>query len=98
MQRGPMRGAWFDITEATFGLILVVEFLIKIITDGFLFTPNAYIRSIWNILDFVIMASALVNATYTLIFVGGLSRSIRALKALQALRFMTLIERMRSTF
>ncbi|KAH0835701.1 Ion transport protein-domain-containing protein [Lanmaoa asiatica] len=97
-QYGPMRGAWFNVTEATFGLILVVEFLIKIIADGFLFTPNAYIRGIWNILDFFIMAGVLVNVTYTLIFVGGLSRSIRALKALQALRFMTLIERMRSTF
>lgn len=98
IQHGPVRDAWFNISEATFGLILLVEFLIKIIADGFLFTPNAYIQSIWNILDFVIMAGVLVNVTFTLIFVGGLSRSIRALKALQALRFMTLIEKMRSTF
>lgn len=98
MQHGPMRGAWFNVAEATFGLILVVEFLIKIIADGFLFTPNAYIRSIWNILDFVIMAGVLVNVTFTLVFVSGLSRFIRALKALQALRFMTLIEKMRRTF
>lgn len=98
MQYGPIRDAWFNVTEATFGLILVVEFMIKIIADGFLFTPNAYIRSIWNILDFVIMAGVLVNVTFTLTFVSGLSRSIRALKALQALRFMTLIEKMRRTF
>jgi hypothetical protein len=98
MNHGPMRGAWFNVTEATFGLILVVEFLIKIIADGPLFTPNAYIRSIWNILDFVIMAGVLVNVTFTLVFVSGLSRFIRALKSLQALRFMTLIEKMRSTF
>ncbi|KAG8215839.1 Ion transport protein-domain-containing protein [Butyriboletus roseoflavus] len=98
MQHGPTRGAWFNITEAAFSLMLVVEFLIKIIADGFLFTPNAYIRSIWNILDFVIMVGVLANVTLTLSFVGGLTRSIRALKALQALRFMTLIEKMRRTF
>lgn len=98
VQHGPVRDAWFNIAEATFGLILVVEFSIKIIADGFLFTPNAYVRSIWNILDFVIMVGVLVNVTFTLIFLGGISRFIRALKALQALRFMTLIEKMRSTF
>ena len=98
MQHGPVRGAWFHVTEATFGLILVVEFLIKVIADGFLLTPNAYVRSIWNILDFIIMVGVLVNVTFTMVFVAGLGRFIRALRALQALRFMTLIDRMRSTF
>ena len=98
VQYGSTRSAWFHVTEASFGLILVVEFLIKIIADGFLFTPNAYIRSIWNTLDFVIMVGVVVNVSFTLVFVSGLSRSIRALKALQALRFMTLIDKMRSTF
>ena len=50
MQHGPVQNAWFRITDATFGLILVVKFLIKIVAEGFLFTPNAYIRSIWNVL------------------------------------------------
>ncbi|KAF8122971.1 Ion transport protein-domain-containing protein [Boletus edulis] len=98
MQHGATRGAWFHVTEATFGLILVVEFFIKIIADGFLFTPNAYIRSIWNILDFVVVVGVLVNVTFTLIFVSAIRRSIRAFKALQALRFITLIETMRRTF
>ena len=98
LQYGPVRGAWFHITEASFGLVLVVEFLIKIIADGVLFTPNAYIRSHWNILDFVIMVGVLVHVTFTLVFVAGLSRFIRALKALQALRLMTLIHKMRRTF
>ncbi|KAF8452208.1 Ion transport protein-domain-containing protein [Boletus edulis BED1] len=73
-QHGAVRDAWFHVTEATFGLILVVEFLIKIIADGLLFTPNAYIRCIWNIIDFVIMGGVLANVTFTLVFVAGLSR------------------------
>ncbi|KAN0082765.1 hypothetical protein V8E55_008560 [Tylopilus felleus] len=84
--------------QVIFGLVLFLEFLIKIIADGFLFTPNAYVRSIWNILDFVIMVGVVVNVSFMLVFVGGLSRFIRALKALQALRFTTLIKKMRKTF
>lgn len=95
---GLIRGSWFDIAETAFGLSLFVEFLIKIIADGFLFTPNAYIRSIWNVLDFFIMVGLVINVTTGLIFVGGLSRLTRSLKALRALRLITLVEKMRSTF
>lgn len=95
---GHKAGSWFDLSEAVFGLMLVVEFVIKVIADGFLFTPNAYVRSIWNVLDFVIMAGIVVNVTTGLIFIGGLSRFTRALKALRALRLITLVEKMRTTF
>ena len=97
-QNGLVRGSWFDIAEATFGLILFVEFVIKVIADGFVFTPNAYIRSIWNVLDFLIMLGLVINVATGLIFIGGLSRLTRSLKALRALRLITLIEMMRSTF
>lgn len=90
--------AWFDIAEASFGLTLTIEFFIKLIADGFLFTPNAYIRSIWNILDFFILMGLLVNVSTGLLVIGGLSRFTRSLKALRALRLVTLIERMRNTF
>ncbi|KAI0031009.1 Ion transport protein-domain-containing protein [Vararia minispora EC-137] len=95
---GLMRGSWFDVSESVFGLLLVVEFAIKVIADGFAFTPNAYVRSIWNILDFIIMCGLLVNLTTGLVFIGSVSRFTRSLKALRALRLITLIEKMRSTF
>ncbi|KAG6853800.1 hypothetical protein C0991_001250 [Blastosporella zonata] len=98
LRHGLQVGAWFDVTETAFGFLLVAEFIIKIIADGFLFTPNAYIRSIWNLLDFFIMVGILVNITTGLIFIGGLSRFTRALKALRALRLITLIDIMRNTF
>ena len=97
-QNGPVRGAWFDIAEAVLSFILLVEFLIKIIADGFMFTPNAYLRSIWNILDLVVLVGLVVNLTTALIFVGGLGRFTRSLKALRALRLITLIDKMRNTF
>ncbi|KAJ7186710.1 Ion transport protein-domain-containing protein, partial [Mycena filopes] len=95
---GLTRFSWFDLTESAFGFVFFVEFLIKIVADGFLFTPNAYVRSIWNLLDLVIMVGLLVNMTTTLVFAGGLSRLTRSLKALRALRLITLIDRMRTTF
>ncbi|KAF7794178.1 hypothetical protein EIP86_005309 [Pleurotus ostreatoroseus] len=98
LQNGFIRGSWFDMAEAAFGFTLFVEFLIKIVADGFLFTPNAYVRSIWNILDFFIMLGLIVNVTTGLVFIGGLSRLTRSLKALRALRLITLIDKMRSTF
>jgi hypothetical protein len=97
-QSGPIRGAWFEIAEAAFGFTLFVEFMIKIIADGFIFTPNGYLRDIWNCLDFLIMVGLIVNVTTGLIFVGGLSRFTRSLKALRALRLITLIDKMRNTF
>jgi len=98
LEHGRIRGAWFDIAEAALSFTLLVEFLIKILADGFMFTPNAYLHSIWNILDLVVLVGLLVNLTTALLFIGGLSRLTRSLKALRALRVITLIDRMRNTF
>lgn len=98
IEHGFVFGSWFDISELAFTLLFVVEFLIKIIADGFTFTPNAYVRSIWNVLDLLILCGLIVNVTTGLIFIGGLNRFTRALKALRALRLITLLERMRDTF
>lgn len=96
-QHGLTRGAWFEIAETTFGFALFVEFLIKVLADGFVLTPNGYLHSIWNCLDFVIMIGIIVNVTTGLIFIGGLSRVTRSLKALRALRLITLVDKMRNT-
>lgn len=98
LEHGLVRGSWFDIAEGSFAIVLLLEFVIKIIADGLFFTPNAYILSIWNILDLLILIGILINVTTGLVFIGGLSRLTRSLKALRALRLITLVEKMRSTF
>lgn len=95
---GLSRGAWFEVAETVFGFALFVEFMIKIVADGFLLTPNAYLRSVWNCIDFIIMIGIIVNVSTGLVFIGGLSRFTRSLKALRALRLITLIDKMRNTF
>ncbi|KAF8321114.1 hypothetical protein DL93DRAFT_1599778 [Clavulina sp. PMI_390] len=89
---------WYDVAETAFGLTLLVEFIIKIIADGFMFTPNAYLYSIWNVIDFIILVSLLVNLAAALIVIGELNRLLRSLKALRALRLITIFGWMRSTF
>ncbi|KAG9101606.1 calcium channel protein [Ceratobasidium sp. 370] len=96
--QGRLHLAWFDISEATFGLVLFLEFVIKIIADGFAFTPNAYILSTWNVIDLLILGALLVNVVTSIVVIGGISRLTRSLKAFRALRLITLIGRVRETF
>lgn len=95
---GRIHLAWFDIAEAAFGFVLVLELIIKVIADGFLFTPNAYVLSVWNLVDMAIMAALLSNVITSLVVIGGISRLTRSLKAFRALRLVTLVGRMRETF
>jgi hypothetical protein len=94
---GIKRGSWFDLVEVGLGSVFVVEAGIKIIADGFIFTPNAYLLSLWNVLDFIILITLVVNTTTSLVFVGGLSRVTRSLKSFRALRLITLFGRLRNT-
>lgn len=94
---GVQRDTWFNLTEVGLGMVLVAEAMIKIIADGFIFAPNAYLLSIWNIMDFLVLVTLLVNTTTSLIYIGGLSRVTRSLKAFRALRLITLFSRLRDT-
>ncbi|OCF54943.1 high-affinity cell membrane calcium channel [Kwoniella mangroviensis CBS 10435] len=96
-QHGYIRGTWFDLTEVALGTVFIAEAGIKIIADGFMFAPNAYLLSLWNVLDFIILITLLINTTTSLIFIGGLSRMTRALKSFRALRLITLFSRLRDT-
>ena len=94
---GLYRGTWFDLAEVGLGAAFVFEAVMKIIADGFLFAPNAYLLSLWNVFDFIILVTLLINTCTSLIFLGGLSRVTRALKAFRALRLITLFSRLRDT-
>lgn len=94
---GISRGTWFDLTEVALGSIFVLEAAMKIVADGFIFAPNAYLLSLWNVLDFIILITLLINIITSLIFIGGLSRVTRAIKSFRALRLITLFGRLRDT-
>jgi len=71
---GDVRLTWFNLTEVSLGMVFVMEFLVKIVADGFIFAPNAYLLSIWNGLDFFVLLTLVVNVVTALVSGGGVSR------------------------
>ncbi|BEI83049.1 hypothetical protein CcaverHIS002_0309170 [Cutaneotrichosporon cavernicola] len=92
-----MKYGWFDYAEGSIALVFFIEFLIKIIADGFIFTPNAYLYSVWNVVDFFILILLLTNTISSLVTIGGMSRLTRSFKAFRALRLITVFRRLRDT-
>ena len=95
---GDSKFNWITWSDIAFAVIFSVEAIIKIIADGFLFTPNAYIRNVWNDIDFFVLLTLWINVVADLTDRGGLSRAFRAFKALRALRLVNISETARQTF
>jgi voltage-dependent calcium channel len=94
---GSIKFTWFNVAESVLVLILVLKFLVKIIANGFLFTPNPYLKDLWIFVDFLIMSGLVVNVVTTFSVAGGWDRGTRSLTALRALRLITLIDNNRLT-
>ncbi|PWN28045.1 hypothetical protein BDZ90DRAFT_239367, partial [Jaminaea rosea] len=97
-RHGFKRDSWFSLAELFLSLVFFAEFAIKVVADGFAFTPNAYLLSPWNLLDLLVLATLVINVTTELVVIGGVSRFTRAIRAFRALRLINLSARMRSTF
>lgn len=74
--------------DLIYGIIFTIEFLIKVIADGFHFTPNAFTWSVWNCLDLVVLISIWMTFINDLLN-GVTSQYLRALLALRALRLIS---------
>lgn len=48
-------------TEVYFLAIFCVEASLKILALGFVMHKNSYLRNIWNIMDFFVVVTGLVN-------------------------------------
>ena len=89
---------WLVWTDMGFAIIFTVEALIKIIADGFFYTPNAFFRSIWGLIDMVVLVSLWVSIATTLTKEDSITRGVGALKALRALRLLNISDSARNTF
>lgn len=90
--------SWSTYLDIGFICIFSLEFLVKTIADGVLYTPNAYLRNPWNIIDFVVLISMWINFIAYIKNNGNLSRIFRGLTALRALRCLTISNMARQTF
>lgn len=86
---------YFDIF---FAVLFSVEFIIKIVADGFLFGECAYIKSAWNVIDFVVLISFWITVfsvmfdNYELLIIVG------ALRAMRGFRLLTITKVSQDTF
>ncbi|KAG0044626.1 calcium channel protein [Gryganskiella cystojenkinii] len=69
-------------------VIFVAEQGLRILADGFLFTPTAYLRDLWNFLDFFIVLMSCVMSFAEIDHLYSVSRAIRALSCLRVLRIV----------
>lgn len=83
---------WTFWIEVAFVICFSIEFLIKVIADGFIFTPNAYCRLPWNIIDLIVLISIWIELIALLKQAGNVVRVVRGLKALRAFRLLTVLE------
>ncbi|KAI1467423.1 Ion transport protein-domain-containing protein [Daldinia caldariorum] len=90
--------SWFVWVDLGFAIVFSVEAAIKIIADGWFFTPNAYYRSSWGIIDGVVLITLWINVLTLLFHDGDVSRVIGAFKALRALRLLNISNSARDTF
>ena len=89
---------WFIFCDIGFAALFSVEAIIKVIADGFFWTPNAYYRSSWGFIDGVVLLTLWVNVITSLYDPSGGSRAVGAFKALRALRLLNVSDSARDTF
>jgi len=89
---------WFVFSDMSFAVIFTVETAIRVIADGFYFTPNAYFRSSWGFIDGVVLLTLWINVGALLLNQGAVSRAVGAFKALRALRLLNVSDSARETF
>lgn len=73
-----------------FVFLFTLEFIIKAVADGLFFGPTAYVKSIWNIIDFIVLLSFWVMTCS--VFFGTVSSVVTfsALQAFRAFRLLTI--------
>jgi voltage-dependent calcium channel len=89
---------WFIWPDVGFLFIFTVEAVIKIVADGFFFTPHAYYRTVWGFIDAIVLVTLWINVMTTIFQDDGVSRAVGAFKALRALRLLNISDTARRTF
>jgi len=89
---------WFVFTDLAFATIFSIEAVARVIADGLFWTPNAYYRSSWGLIDGLVLVTLWVNVASSLYNQGAVSRAVGAFQALRALRLLNISDSARETF
>lgn len=89
---------WFVWSDMSFAILFTIEAMIKVVADGFFWTPNAYFRGSWGFIDGLVLVTLWINVGTSLMQDGSVSRAVGAFKALRALRLLNVSDSARDTF
>ncbi|KAI5291468.1 calcium channel protein [Ascosphaera aggregata] len=89
---------WFVWTDVAFAALFTVEVFIKVIADGFFWTPNAYFRGSWGFIDGLVLVTMWINVATAFSHDASVLRVVGAFRALRALRLLNLSTSARETF
>lgn len=89
---------WFVWTDICFAILFTIEAIIKVIADGFFWTPNAYFRGAWGFIDGIVLITLWISVITSLYHNDTVSRFVGAFKALRALRLLNVSDSARDTF
>ncbi|CAH1784487.1 unnamed protein product [Owenia fusiformis] len=78
-----------ESVEYVFLVVFTLESIMKIIAYGFIFHSGAYLRSGWNILDFVIVVVGLISTVLSKVNLDKFD--VKALRAFRVLRPLRLV-------
>ena len=69
-------------------VIFVLEFVLKVVAKGFILKKYSYMRSAWNLLDFICLLTAIMEQTPANVKTFLVLRSLRVLKPLRSIKAM----------
>jgi len=93
-RRGYSRQNEFVFVEVGFATLFTVEAFVRVVADGFFWTPNAYLRSFWGVTDVIAILSMWINAILLLEVSSAYgAQAIGAFKALKVLRLLEIKDR-----
>lgn len=89
---------WYLWVDMGFAAVFTIEATIKIIADGLFWTPNAFLRSSWGLIDALVLITLWINIATSLTNNGAIARAVGAFKALRALRLLNVSDSAKDTF
>lgn len=88
---------FFSVMEVFFFIVYIFEMVTKIVAQGFLFARGAYLRDLWNIIDFSIIIASLASFTSNQNQGDSINfSSLRVLRILKPLKTIKSIKRLRT--
>ncbi|UYV78983.1 hypothetical protein LAZ67_17000555 [Cordylochernes scorpioides] len=89
----PLIKLWFvlfqESIEYIFLVIFTAECIMKIIAYGFVLHPGAYLRNVWNLMDFIIVAIGVISVSLQSLKTGLDVKALRAFRVLRPLRLVS---------